>query len=33
MAMAINDDKMAEQAFEEMGYFIFCTVIKCIPHV
>jgi hypothetical protein len=33
MAMAENDDKMAEQAFQEMGYFIFCTNIKCIPYV
>ncbi len=31
MAMAFNDDEMAEKALQEMGYFIFCTDIKHIP--
>jgi hypothetical protein len=31
MALAFNDDEMAEKALQEMGYFIFCTDIKHIP--
>jgi len=31
MAMAFNDDEMAEKALQEMGYFIFCTDINIFP--
>jgi hypothetical protein len=31
MALAFNDDEMAEKALQEMGYIIFCADIKHIP--